>query len=227
LWLGIAAADDAPLRIGRNEGPLSLLTDSSVAVMQSAYDRVGVKVRFERYPLRRSLSMANAGDLDGDTMRIADVGELYPNLIRIDVPINHVEITAYARAPCPPALSGWDALHGRRVAYERGVLVIERRRQGIESVQAQSEPELFRLLASGAAEIALGTGQDTDIVLRRSGEKGLCRIDGALERVPLYHYLHQRHAALAQRLKAELQAMQKRGEIDAILKRERAKHAND
>jgi len=225
-WSSGAPAGDAPLRIGRNDSPMSLMTDASVAVMQAAYDKLGVEVRFERYPLRRSITMANAGQLDGDVMRIQEAAEQYTHLLRIDVPINQLEISAYAREPCP-SLGNWSDLHGKRVAYERGVLAIERRLEGVEAVPAQNQPDLFRMLGHGMADIALGTGQDTDVVLRRSPEKGLCRIDVVLERVPLYHYLHERHAELAQRLKAQLQAMQKRGEIDAIIKRERAKHAND
>ena len=226
LWLGLLAAPvlaDEPLRIGRNQGPTTLLTDVSVLVLQAAYARLGVEVRFEGYPLLRSLVLADAGTIDGDTMRIAEAGERYPNLLRVDVPINYLEITAYARAPCP-TLNGWDDLQGKRVTYERGVLAIERRVTGLASFPTDTKPDLFRLLSRGMVDIAVGTGLETDVVLRHSADKDrLCRVNGILERVPLYHYLHKRHAALVQRLQAQLQAMQRSGEIDAILRRERAR----
>jgi len=226
LWLGLtsmpAAADEAALRIGRNEGPMALLTDSSVLVLRAAYDKLNVSVRFEEYPLLRSLALADAGTIDGDTMRIAETSERYHNLIRIDVPINHLEITTYARAPCPE-IKDWSELRGRRVAHERGVLAIERRLAGMETIAAANKPELFRLLDRGMADIVVGTGLETDVVLRRLNDNRLCRVNGTLERVPLYHYLHKRHAALAPRLEAQLQGMQKRGEIDGIHRRERAR----
>jgi polar amino acid transport system substrate-binding protein len=226
LWLVLVAAPalaDEPLRIGRNEGPNALLTDLSVAVLQSAYDKLGVQVRFEGYPLLRSLALANAGTIDGDIMRVAEASEQYANLLRVDVPINYLEITAYARTPCP-TLSNWGDLQGKRVAYERGVLAIERRVKGRATIQTRNKPELFRLLSRGMVDVAVGTGLETDVVLRRSADKDqLCRVSGILERVPLYHYLHKRHAALAQRLQTQLQAMQRRGEIDAILRREQAR----
>jgi len=226
LWLGLVAAPavaDEPLRLGRNEGPTTLLTDISVAVLQSAYDKLGVEVRFEGYPLLRALALANAGTIDGDTIRIAEAGEHYTNLLRVDVPINYLEITAYARTPCP-TLNQWDDLQGKRVAYERGVLAIERRVKGLATIQTKDKPELFRLLNRGMVDVAVGTGLETDVVLRRSADKDqLCRVSGVLERVPLYHYLHKRHAALVQRLQTQLQVMQRHGEIDAILRRERAR----
>ena len=226
LWLGLVAAPalaDEPLRIGRNEGPTALLADLSIAVLQSAYDKLGVAVRFEGYPLLRSLALANAGAIDGDAMRIAEASEQYTNLLRVDVPINYLEITAYARTPCP-TLNQWDDLQGKRVAYERGVLAIERRVKGLATIQTRNKPELFRLLSRGMVDVAVGTGLETDVVLRRSADKDLlCRVSGVLERVPLYHYLNKRHAALAQRLQTQLQAMQRQGEIDAILRRETAR----
>jgi len=216
------ASAGEPVRIGRNEGPGALLADTSVLVLQAAYAKLGVDVRFEEYPLLRSLALADAGTIDGDAMRIAEASVQYPNLLRIDVPINRLEITAYARAPCP-VLESWDDLRGRRVAYERGVLAIERRLQGQARSQAQNQDELFRMLSRGMVDIAIGTGLESDVALRRHADKGLCRVAGVLERVPLYHHLHKRHAALAQQLQTQLQAMQRRGEIDAILRRERAR----
>jgi hypothetical protein len=44
-------------------------------------------------------------------------------------------------------------------------------------------------------------------------------VNGSLERVPLYHYLNKKHAALAARVTEQLRQMQARGEIEEILKR--------
>ncbi|MBW8830075.1 MAG: transporter substrate-binding domain-containing protein [Burkholderiales bacterium] len=226
LWLGLvtaSASDVEPLRIGRGGGGMtSILADSTVAVLQAAYAKLGVEIRFEEYPLLRSLAFANAGTIDGDMMRIAETSERYPNLIRVDVPVNYLEITVYARAPCP-VIKSWDDLRGKQVAHLRGVLAIERRVKEADRVPVETQQELFRMLNLGMVDLVLGTGVEADVSLRLSGEKGLCRVDGVLERVPLYHYLHKRHAALAQRLQAQLQSMQQRGEIDTILRRELAR----
>ena len=213
-----ALADD-PLRIGRNAGPSAVLADIGVLVVKAAYDKLGVAVKFEPYPLLRSLALADAGSIDGDVMRVAEAGSQYPNLLRVDVPINYFEITAYARTPCM-TLGGWSDLRGRRISYERGVLAIERRLKGMDTVAADNMSELFRLLERGMVDVAVGTGLETDLVWRGLKDERLCKVSGTLERVPLFHFLHKRHAALVLRLQAELLAMQKRGEIDAILRRE-------
>jgi len=226
LWLGLgtaSASDVEPLRIGRGGGGMtSILADSTVAVLQAAYDKLGVEIRFEEYPLLRSLVLANAGTIDGDMMRIAETSDRYPNLVRVNVPVNYLEITVYARAPCP-VIKSWDDLRGKHVAHLRGVLAIERRLDEANRVPVETQQELFRMLNLGMVDLVLGTGAEADVSLRLSGEKGLCRVDGVLERVPLYHYLHKRHAALAQRLQEQLQTMQQRGEIDSILRRELAR----
>jgi len=191
-------------------------------VLKTAYAKLGVAARFEEYPLLRSLIMADNGSLDGDLMRIAEASERYPNLIRVEVPINFLDITSYSRAPCP-SFTGWPDLRGKRVAYIRGVLAVERRLQGTTPVPVESMNELFRVLERGMVDVAVGTGLETDREMLRHQDQALCKVDGALERVPMYHHLNKRHAQLAVKLAEQLRAMNRRGEIDAILQRERAK----
>lgn len=217
------ALADETLRIGRNGGPSAYFADASEAVLRAAYGQLGITPTFEEYPLLRSLAMADAGTLDGDTMRIAEASEKYRNLIRIEVPINFLEVTAYARAPCAPAIKDWSGLHGRRVAYIRGVLAVERRLGETTPVPVESMSELFRVLERGMVDVAVGTGLETDREMLRHKDRPLCKMPGTLERVPMYHHLNKRHAALAERLTEQLRAMNRRGEIDAILQRERAK----
>jgi polar amino acid transport system substrate-binding protein len=217
LWVAPAAGEE-PLRIGRNAGPSATLADGTEQVLKAAYGYLGVTTLFEEYPLLRSLILANAGTIDGDTHRIIEVTAQYPNLVRVDVPVNHLEITAYAKAPCP-RLKGWEDLDGKRVGHIRGVLAVERRLGRTTAVPADSMNDLFRMLEKDMVDLAVGTGQETDAEMRRRGDKTLCKVNGSLERVPLYHYLNKKHAALAARLTEQLRQMQVRGEIEEILKR--------
>ena len=217
-----AALADEALRIGRNGGPSAYFADATEAVLRAAYGQLGITPTFEEYPLLRSLVMADAGTLDGDAMRIAEASEKYHNLIRIEVPVNFLEVTVYAREPCP-AIKDWAGLHGRRVAYIRGVLAVERRLGGSTPVPVESMSELFRMLERGMVDVAVGTGLETDREMLRHKDGALCKMPGTLERVPMYHHLNKRHAQLAQRLTEQLRAMNRRGEIDAILQRERLK----
>ncbi|WP_161974751.1 substrate-binding periplasmic protein [Piscinibacter terrae] len=221
VLLALAAAQAAaqdPLRIGRNAGPSAMLADGSEQVLKTAYARLGVSTKFEEYPLLRSLVLADAGMIDGDNMRIVEVTAQYPNLVRVDVPVNHVEITAYALAPCPH-LKDWTDLDGKRVGHIRGVLAVERRLGRAVPVAADNMSDLFRMLEKGMVDVAVGTGRETDGEMRRRNDKRLCKVNGVLERVPLYHHLNKKHAALAARLTEELRQMQARGEIEEILKR--------
>lgn len=212
-----AAAGDT-LRIGRNAGPAAMLADSTEQVLRAAYAHLGLTPRFEEYPLLRSLILADAGTIDGDAMRIVEVTAQYPNLVRVDVPVNHVEITAYARTPCPQ-INRWEDLDGKRVGYIRGVLAVERRLGKAVPVAADSMSDMFRMLEKGMVEVAVGTGRETDGEMRRRKDTSLCKVNGILERVPLYHHLNKKHAALAAKLTEQLRQMQARGEIDEILKR--------
>lgn len=214
------AAAEEVLRIGRNAGPGAYMADGTELVLRAAYAKLGIALKFEEYPLLRSLIMADAGAIDGDNMRIAETSAQYPNLVRVEVPVNYLEITAYARSPCP-VLKGFDDLKGQRVAYIRGVLAIPRRLREAKAVPVDNMGDLFRVLERGMVDVALGTGLETDHELMRRPETNLCKVNGVLETVPLYHHLNKRHAALAARVTEQLQAMQRRGEIEAILRRDR------
>ncbi|WP_284196334.1 substrate-binding periplasmic protein [Chitinimonas prasina] len=199
------------LRLGRSDQP-SELTDRAEAVLRVAYQRLGVTPRFEPYPLRRSLALAAKGELDGDTMRVAELAHEIPSLVRVAVPVVSLSVVAYGHDSCPNQIS-WAQLLAKRLVHERGVLVLERRTRQVAVLNSSGNDDALRMVSEGLADYAVGVGVELDAARERHPRYLLCRVSTPVEEVPLYHYLHKRHRGLAARLTGVLEDMQRKGEL--------------
>lgn len=209
-----AGAAAPPLEIG-------VPTDSdqaiiALAVLKRAYATAGLELRARALPLRRSLQMAVAGELDGELMRLPVVLDNHESLMRIGVPIVQLTYSAYMKGKTCPQRVTLDELAQKRVSYIRGIRAIETVLPSAKLVAATHYAESFKQLDVGIADVALGVELETDLALLRQQVRGICKIAEPLARLELYHALHLRHAALAPRIEQALTALQRSGEIAKI-----------
>ncbi len=216
-WLLATAAHAAqPLQIGVRDDPADTVNLSSRAVLERAYKKIKVPVAFVPYPSRRLLRLLVEGEIDGNLQRIGAVAAEQPGLVQVETPVNTVTVRIYAPA-AQAQVRTWQDLSGLRTVYMRGVLVIERNLPATaQRVEVGSEAELYRLVARGLADVAVAAEPAQSVANYYAKAAKLSRQDTVLEEMPLYHYLHGRHAELAPRLNAVLRAMQASGEADAL-----------
>ncbi len=216
-WLlaGMAHATP-PLRVGILDDPADAVSAGSKAVVEAAYKKIQVPVEFVRYPSRRLLKTLLDGEIDANLQRVAALAAEQPSLVRVDTPINTIEVRVYSLAAAP-RVRDWSDLNGRRVAFVRGVLVIERNLPpGAVRVEVGSDADLLRMLPRDMADIGVVAEPARNTLNGIALPATVQRQDKVLEEVPLYHYLHGRHAELAVRLDTALRAMQASGEADAL-----------
>lgn len=182
------------------------------AVLRQAYARAELEFRPQTLPLRRALQMAEAGQLDGDLMRNAEVLKDHPELLRVKVPVAVGVYAAYRRGNCPAHI-GLAELAGKRVAYFRGIRAIEMALPASALLAAKDSWDALRHVQLGITEYAIGMQAESDALLRARQAGDICRVAEPVLTVPLYHALHKRHAALLPRLEAVLQEMERSGEI--------------
>lgn len=207
------AADPLKITYTDHHDPLSALSE---AVLRRAYRELGVAVEFVAVPSRRGFEMLLAGAVDGNAHRVAELAAEQPALVRVDPPVSYSEIRVYGRQDGLAAIGGWSALAGRRVIHQRGVLAIERRLPtAAQRVEANDNVDCFRHLKAGIGELVVivePRGSVTDRML----PAGYHRLDGILESIPLHHYLHVRHRALAGRLGEVIRRLEAAGELNQI-----------
>lgn len=200
------------LRFATDVNDQSGLAPGARALLGRAFERLGLEVRFEPLPLRRSLPMTELGQLDGEALRIRAVAAAHPDLLLVPVPLAVVEVRGYVRRGTSVAreiagLAPW------RIGYPRGVVLLEGLLAGLpHRVEATNRLELLRLLRAGMVDIALVTAASGEPDIDPAQLAGLARLPAPLHVAPLFALLHGRHRALLPRLADMLQRMEDSGE---------------
>jgi ABC-type amino acid transport substrate-binding protein len=204
----------AVLNIARAQD--SATSDRVSAILQRAYARAGLTLRLEPLPAPRASQRLDAGRLDGEVARIAPYFDAHPTLMRVGPPLMQVSLVAYVRSDAGFTVRNVADLRGRRVGIVRGLLQSQRLVAGLDRVtEVTTAVQLYRMLAAGRLDVVLDAPMDQR---RHTAQLGLRNVvaQATLCEQPAYHGLHRRHAALAPRLTAALEAMQASGELAAL-----------
>ncbi|XYK81915.1 MAG: substrate-binding periplasmic protein [Labrenzia sp.] len=195
----------------------SPLTKIAEIIMTQAYERLGIPV--EIYPTsgNRSLVLSSSGKVDGELVRIGAVKDHYPTLVQVPVPNMELEGVVYVRAADKDRIAIED-LSTLRVGYLEGIVQAEQFTQGFENLwAAQSETETFRLLAAGRLDAVVSDQIDGALAIAELGLTNVVPLGRAFQVEPMFHYLHEKHAALAPQLASVLADMRGSGELEKIV----------
>jgi polar amino acid transport system substrate-binding protein len=215
VWAAPSRAEQDTLVISTIEN--SPLTEIVEIIMTQAYDRLGIPI--EIYPTsgNRSLVVSSSGKVDGELVRIGAVKEHYPTLVQVPVPNMELKGVVYVRAAEKDQIVTGN-LAKLRVGYLEGIVQAEQFTQGFENLWAgQSEIELFRLLAAGRLEAVVSDQIDGALAIAELGLTNVVPLGRPFQVEPMFHYLHEKHAALAPQLAAVLADMRGSGELEKIV----------
>ncbi len=213
LWLCIAlltaltpvvAGADQPRSLRFSTIAGSVNTDVSEQVVVEGYRQLGIAVEVVRLPAERALREADAGIWDGELYRIAGMERRYRQLLPVRVPVNYLEAMVFSREPGLNFRS-WQELKALKPAVRRGVKFSEQNTRDIEVYTADSNEQLLQMLLAGRTRVVVMARLNGLETIRRLRLKGIYSA-GIIERFPLYHYLHRRHADLQPALTAWLQS---------------------
>ena len=112
-----AFASDQRLTISTNNTPLDRAVLTEVAT--AAFGQLGYEIEMVSLPSERSLRSANAGEVDGEGLRVAGLAERYPNLVQIPEKFTSIRFVAFASDP-EIEIRDWSSLADYRVAFITG-----------------------------------------------------------------------------------------------------------
>jgi ABC-type amino acid transport substrate-binding protein len=201
-----------PLHIARIPG----FPDQTVSseILKEAYRRLQIPVEFVDVPAKRALLLSSSGLLDGEVARIADVETQYPSLVRISPPINFIEPSAFSKNAKLP-IHGWETLGGHTIGIVQGVGSSERGVKGLPGVQAvANQATLLKMLYAERLEVAVTDLFSGMIVLKELGlSTAIHPISPPLQKIHIYHYLHENHRGLVPKVEAVLREMERSGDL--------------
>ncbi|MBW8844775.1 MAG: transporter substrate-binding domain-containing protein [Burkholderiales bacterium] len=203
------------LRLARLEG----VPDQRIGgeILKVAYARLGIPVQFVAVPPLRSLLESSEGRLDGEVQRILNVETQYPTLIAVKPWINYIEPAAFVKR-LDLKVQGWASIAPFQVGIVRGVGSSEAGTRGMSRVTAvPSMDVLMRMVAAERIEVGVNDRLSGVLILHQLGlDAEVHPLDPPLQRIPLYHFLHVRHAELVPRIEEVLRAMAASGELEQI-----------
>jgi polar amino acid transport system substrate-binding protein len=183
-----------------------------------AFRRIGHEFKLASLPSERSLRAADAGEVDGEGLRVAGLADKYPNLIQVPEHFIGISFVAFASDPTIRLDAGWDSLKPYRVAFITGWKMFEANAANAQVVNKVEQPEqLFRMLESGRIDLALYTLADGVALARGMGLATIQPVRPTLKDVDMYLYLNRKHADLVAPLAAALRAMKADGSYDRLL----------
>ncbi len=183
-------------------------------ILQEAYKRLGVVVEYKLYPGERALIVANAGGTDGEVARIEGMEKMYPNLIRVSVPIAYSDLVVFTTDP-QVTVTGWESLRPYYVCIVRGMKLAEIKTQGMKVDRVTRSEQLFKKLARKRNDVGvyLRSGY---CEVKKLNLSEIRIVEPPIEQLVFYHYLHKRHQGSVKKLEEILRQMEHEKYIDAI-----------
>jgi polar amino acid transport system substrate-binding protein len=173
-------------------------------ILMEAYKRLNIKIKFIYLPAGRSLWSANNGISDGEAVKIMGIEKTYRNLLMVKIPLTYDALPVYTK-DVSFTVSGWQSLKPYRIAYQRGVKIIERNLKGVPIEGVATTEQAFMMLAHNRVDLVIAdANQAADLLPNYPDIKML---SPAVDSFPVYHYLHKKHADLVPKLEAVLQQM--------------------
>lgn len=209
------ATAETVLRIARLENIPDQLVGGEI--LKAVYQRLNIVIEFVDLPAKRSLVESSQGRVDGEVHRILAVQNEFPSLIPVRPSINYIEPSAFVKQR-DFRIDGWSSIAPYSIGIVRGVGSSERGTNGMGRVEAVATmDQLMQMLDSGRIEVAVNDRFSGVLVNKRLRlDTALRPLSPALERIPLYHFLHERHRDLVPRLEAVVRAMEASGELERL-----------
>jgi len=183
-------------------------TSQAVAkVMLEAYRRMGMEAYIVSMPGERSLVSANSGETDGELYRKAGIEKTYPNLVMVPVPVASYEVVAFVPTYSVVSVNGWASLQALRIAFVKGIKIIEENTGGMQVVPLASLQQAFAMLDKGRVDVVLANRVAGMAALRAMKLTGIEPRQQPLAAFPVFHYLHVSRQALVPKLSQVLQDM--------------------
>ncbi|RED52260.1 hypothetical protein [Aestuariispira insulae] len=201
--------------IGRIANDASSMTASNL--LASFYRELGIPVVFRDFPARRSLVMAGQNMLDGETIRIKEVAEEYPNLIAVQSPLIFIRGRLFTIQETRKINSLKDVAD-LNIGVVRGILIHEQITEGYQQRFANNLISLFTNLEKDKIQIVLAEELGGQLQIQMHfPDSGIHAVGAPVYEKPLFHYLNRRHRDIALRLGELIERYHREGRYEMAL----------
>lgn len=172
------------------------LTPVAQEILEKAYAELGLHVEVVLTEPSRALVNSTSGVTDGEVVRIGLVGDRYPSLVRVNVPLLSIATFGYSNRPDVKTMSEHD-LKALRAGHVRGAVFGEIAARGFAEIWSADEPEqLFEMLKQNRLDLVFVREKRAREMIARFQMDDVYPIPFSRRDYPFFHYLHKRHQGL-------------------------------
>lgn len=218
-WFFVSNACIASQQLTFSTGEKFPMTPVASAVLATAYQKLGIQLMIKKFPIRRSLMLANTGATDGELFRGKIDSKHYPNLIKIPVSLATGRLMIFTKS-ANLQVDGWESLIDYRVGCHTDINEVKIHKNEFKSFKEMaSNMRLFNMLARDRLDILILPYLVGVNELKKLNRSDIKMLSTPLEANKLYHYLHIKHRKLVPKITQVLQQMHDSGELGLIRKK--------
>jgi ABC-type amino acid transport substrate-binding protein len=186
-------------------------------MLRAVYAKLDIKLEFEDVPGKRALALSSAGEVDGEIQRIGTLSRDYPTLVQVTPAINYIEPTVFT-TKLHFDVAGWNSIRDYSIGIVRGVGSSEAGTRGMAEVTATTNLEsMVKMLDADRFELMVTDLFSGLVAVRKLNlQARIHPLSPPLERIHIYHYLHERHRDLVPKVGKVIAQMEASGELATL-----------
>ena len=184
-------------------------SDDSYAVLgilEEAYKRIGYDIEIKWVHGSEALGLSNSGEVDAELQRIDGISKKFTNLVQVRIPINYLQGAVFVK-DVSFSVNGWFSLKPYRIGIVKGIIFAKLGTDGMDVTEADSYDDLFTILDNDEVDVAVMPRINGLVAMQKKEFENIRVLDGVLETLFLYHYVHKKNSSLVPGLEKELKKM--------------------
>jgi ABC-type amino acid transport substrate-binding protein len=183
-------------------------------MLRAVYAKLDIKLEFEDVPGKRALALSSTGELDGEIQRIGTLSREYPTLVQVAPAINYIEPAVFT-TKLHFDVTGWDSIRDYSIGIVRGVGSSEAGTLGMSRItETTSLENMIQMLDADRFDLIVTDLFSGLVAVRKLHLQGrIYPLSPPLERISIYHYLHERHRDLVPKVGKVIEDMTASGEL--------------
>src|SRR5690606_35897482 len=144
--------------------------------------------------------------------------ESYPNLIRIDQPIDRISLRFFSRRT-DIAIDKWKSDTPYSIGIVRGALGATDLTLGMDPIVPDDPLAHYRMLDSGRLALGIVPQDNGPLYAIMAGVSNVTAVGQPLSTLDMFHYLNAKNAGLAPNISRVLRRMSETGELAGLRRR--------
>jgi len=218
-----------PLSLSADEFTFSAIKNASFIgyaseVLVEAYGRLGHTVKVLELPAARSIFISNEGaGVDGELFRVSGIETKFQNLVPIPVTLSFSDWVVVSKSNTIK-IEGWHSIKSFVVGTRLGVVTTDIGTKGMEPTKVNTNKQLLKMLLSDRVDLIVLSKNNALKHTQGIEHKNLHILQPPIQSVPVYHFVHKKHARLIPKITTILKAMQQQGFISDAYSRYQKRH---